>query len=373
MKKETELSALFVLPTDAIGGAERVAMNLAYHLSSVHKYEHIYIYILCKGNKAGGWKYLETFKNVSIIYNDYKNEKTSLLPFVLYLLKKNIKYEVVYSTHTHVNSLLSLLKKSYLIRANFLIARESTVITDRFSGLKSYIYSFLYKLYGSHDLLICQTKYMKKELVRSRGSRIAKKIEVIQNPINVKYLASHNLSEMYSGRNTIVIVGRLVEIKNHILLLEVIKNLRNDSVIGDEFRLNIVGDGPMLSCLKGYVIANDIEKYVAFLGHVESPYSLMNGADIGVVTSLKEGFPNVILEMMASGTKYIITTPCAGDLGELNLVRVLPDFDESTLYGEIVNALQYKYDFSEKYYRQVIERDVSVFWKKIEDLCHESK
>jgi len=51
----------------------------------------------------------------------------------------------------------------------------------------------------------------------------------------------------------------------------------------------------------------ELEDYVEFLGHRRDAIELIASSEVQLVTSVREGFPNVVLEAMASGTPVVTT------------------------------------------------------------------
>lgn len=100
----------------------------------------------------------------------------------------------------------------------------------------------------------------------------------------------------------ILSVGRLIELKGHHLVIMAIK--QHDNVI-----FAIAGDGPDQKKLKQLAVELGIEKRILFLGPLLQP-SLSNwyqAADLSVLASSREGWANVLLESMASGTPVVAT------------------------------------------------------------------
>lgn len=346
---------LFVLPTDSIGGAERVAKNVILHLLDDDFL--VELIVLSRGNN-GSWGDLSAIPGFKVIYLNANSEKRCFIKLIACLFKDRKEYDMLYTTHTHVNALFSMLIKFRFLSVRQHVARESTVIYDRFFGFKKIIMDTLYFLYRDIDVLVFQTEYMRKRLLEEvpRLERLNHK--VIRNPINFKYIddklneSKINCSKKYE----IIFVGRLVKIKNLALVLNCLKEL---SLLTEELNLTVVGSGEDESELRELTQSLQIEQYVTFVGNVDNPYKFMKTSDLGVVSSIKEGFPNVIIEMMASGTKKIITTPCAGDLDTLPQVNVLKGFSKEEMTEAIINEWKTRSDNSSCYrkYAQSINVD----------------
>jgi len=279
------------------------------------------------------------------------------------------KFDYVFSSHTHVNAVLSLLRKMGLIDVGFLIGRESTFIFDRFSGIKKIIFYLLYRFfYGQHDLLICQTERMKSSLVAALKFSPAKNVSVIPNPINIERIdngiSDENDKEVFAGvEKRIVACGRLVPIKGFDVLIESFAKIRSDGINASLF---IIGDGPERNRLCQLSKNNFVDNHVFLLGYQENPARWLCGADMGVVSSEREGFPNVILEMMASRVKNIVSTPCTDGLSVLPEVSVSAEFSVSSLSETMKSVLTCDIDRSSNYRRYVVEnRSVASFWSEI--------
>jgi glycosyltransferase involved in cell wall biosynthesis len=369
MKKKIKNNALFVLPTDMLGGAEKVSMNLIDYLHEQSIFSEIDVYFLCKG-RSGRWVKFEGKKGINLFYNDYNSEKSSLPALFVFFLRHRRRYDFVYSTHMHINSCISLFLKLGLFSVRFKVARESTVISDRFRGVKGKLLSLLYKCYGEHDLLICQTEHMRCRLIETNNESIAKNIAVIPNPLAYATIRSQilgNSKKNVSGTSfNIIMVGRLVSVKNHQLALNAVAILNSKGKVFSGFKLIIVGEGQLRKGLENLARKLRISSYIKWVGYLESPYQSMAEADMGLLTSSKEGFPNVLLEMMASGTKYIMTTPCAGDLNSLKSIKIVDNFEAETLAEALDTAISEKNDFSKMYIEQASKRNVSGYWGSIE-------
>ena len=359
---------LVVLPTAILGGAERVMFNLVYYMLE-NNYK-VTILIMSRG-KQDGWESIESHPNLSLIINNYKSEKISIIPILMSLisLSRNHNYNYAFSSHTHINGLLSLTRKMRLFKTEFLISRESTFIFERFYGIKRQIFKLIYKfMYGKQDLIICQTIDMKSSLIKNLGFKPAKIIEAIPNPVNLKYIKNQLTTEKFSEPlfgNIIVGCGRLIPLKKFDLLIEAFATLVSSF---PKAGLVIIGDGPERENLENLVKVLGIENKVVFTGKIGNPIKWFNRADIGVISSEIEGFPNVLIEMMASGTKQVITTPCTDGVNHIPYITVTESCSQGAIQKSLRDHLKNPVDNAINH-RKYIEdnRSVKVFWEKVQE------
>ena len=108
---------------------------------------------------------------------------------------------------------------------------------------------------------------------------------------------------------TVVTVGRLVEQKGLDVLLAAWAKVVE---VLPDWRLALVGDGPMASELKALARGLKIEGNVDWIGHVSDPYPLLRCAKFFVMTSRFEGMPNALLEAMACGLPAVVSDSSPG-------------------------------------------------------------
>ncbi|WP_440698176.1 glycosyltransferase, partial [Candidatus Pelagibacter sp. HIMB1709] len=102
-------------------------------------------------------------------------------------------------------------------------------------------------------------------------------------------------------------VGRLTIQKNHQLTILAISKLINHYKINN-LRLRILGDGELKQDLLFMIRKLKLQKYVKLVGNC-NPVNLLNKSDIFIASSLYEGMPNSLLEMICY-KKVIISTKC---------------------------------------------------------------
>lgn len=368
----TPLSILIVLPTAIIGGAERVAFNLAMHL--VDHGDNVTVYAMSRGPQSG-WKELEGRQGFTLIVRSFPSEKRSLGPFAaaMFRLSRAETYDVVYSSHVHVNAALSALRFSGVLRCRHLVSRESTMIFDRFTGPKRVAANFFYRIcYGRQDLLIYQTPAMRSSLIAALGYEPVRKGRILVNPVNIAFIdRMAKMKPLPAPKGKMIVAcGRLVPIKGFDLLLEAFSDV---AARQPDVELVILGQGTERQSLKKSVNDLGLEGKVSFPGHLDNPYRWFACADVGVISSLKEGFPNVILEMMSSGTRAIVSTPCTDGLNGLPNVHIIAKMSKQELCSAICDALDNNSD-SRKAYRQYVEevRSTSSYWQSIQEVLRAS-
>lgn len=138
---------------------------------------------------------------------------------------------------------------------------------------------------------------------------------------------SSSLTKKYQlAEFTILFVGRLMETKGVIYLLEAVQLLKKS---GRNFTAIIVGSGPLETELKTFVSTHDLQKEIIFEGWV-TPSKLPSyyaTASVFVGPSLYEAQGLVFVEALASGTPVITTAGNGPD-----------DFVENGVNGYLVRA-----------------------------------
>jgi glycosyltransferase involved in cell wall biosynthesis len=352
--------ALFIVITDYPGGAERVTFSLAAELATRSGWE-VEVKIVCS-------KLTDSFServlppSVRVSYGPAQNWFLAfpLLPFRLMFRR----YDLVFTTHVYTNALLSLLRRMRLVRTGRLVLRESTSPFDRFSGARASRFRFLYRAYGEEDLIIAQTGYMAEHVRPWLPARSAARLGVLPNPVNTKMIESAaaqplepTLRQCLEGHRNVLFCGRLIDCKQPQIALRAFRIALKDDELA---QLVFLGAGPLESGLRQQATEAGLADRILFLGFRSDPFPIMAACQYGLVTSFKEGFPNVVVEMMACEMHKIIVTPCAGDLEKLPAVTVTHAFGGE----EIAEALKAAVDgenCSEVYRDFAATRSVSAY------------
>lgn len=110
----------------------------------------------------------------------------------------------------------------------------------------------------------------------------------------------------------LVACGRLVEQKGYTYMFKALKLVAEQQ----DFRFWILGVGPLEDKLKQLRDSLGLSGKIEFLGFQDNPFKYMAAADVFVLSSLWEGFGNVVAEAMICGTA-VISTNCPYGPGEI--------------------------------------------------------
>jgi glycosyltransferase involved in cell wall biosynthesis len=108
-------------------------------------------------------------------------------------------------------------------------------------------------------------------------------------------------------------VGRMIEAKNHIVLIDSVARLRYDGI---DARLVLAGDGPLRAELQQRAACAGIAEAVTFTGNLADVRPILGALDVFVLPSLYiETFSNAALEAMAMRKPVILSD--AGGAAEM--------------------------------------------------------
>lgn len=323
---------LVVIPTDDVGGAERILQLLAKQFAMAGAM--VDVVVLARGNR-GGWSGLPLQIRLHFVAAQSVVVGALLAMPLLRRLSRPSGFLLALASHTHCNGYLSVLRQLHVLVVGTLVVRESTSIADRFRGIKRRLIRGIYRYcYGGVDVVICQTSRMKEALLSFVPALQRLQVLVVPNPTDwqkIRKLATSSgevvLPQLYA-----VAVGRLIPVKGFAVLLQAYASIPPANRV---FSLVLIGDGPERQALESSASALGIGDRVVFVGHARNPYPYMAGAAFGVLSSHIEGFPNVVLEMIALG-KRVVATDCAGDLRSLPNVQICLPGD----VGALASAMQ---------------------------------
>jgi glycosyltransferase involved in cell wall biosynthesis len=298
MKK---ISIIFILPDLETGGAERIVTTIANHLP-----REIFEPKILLLRKEGG--YIELLKDdIEIIDIETPRIRHSLKPILKEIRKR--KPDIVFSGFGEINAYLSLFIK-FFPNTKF-IARETNVVSQHVTRKEI---RFFYKFYNNYHRIICQSDDMQNDLIENFKIKKEKLIK-INNPVDFEFIEKKlEISQRPASFNdefkNIVAIGNLSARKGFDNLLKVFSHLQNEKIL-----LHILGDGRDKEVL--HQMKSDLKlENLIFHGQQKNPYQFLKFADLFVLSSRYEGFPNVLLEAGACGT-FSLANNCPGGISEI--------------------------------------------------------
>ncbi|MFT0848551.1 glycosyltransferase family 4 protein [Actinomycetaceae bacterium L2_0104] len=200
------------------------------------------------------------------------------------------------------------------------------------------------KLRGAHHAITI-SDYNRQYLRATFGDEACRNLHLIRNGLELERFPVR-IRHAVGSVPRLLGVGRLVEKKGFELLIDAARILRDR---GMDFRMDIVGEGPLREILRNMIEENNLRRQVSLLGPRTQMEvrALLEGADLFVAPFVvgrdgnADGLPTVLLEAMASGV------PCvAGDVTAVGeVVRtgetgwLVPSGDRVALVAAILEAL----------------------------------
>ena len=288
------MKILFIISSLSSGGAERVLSLLANEFIKKNK-----ITITTFSNEDSFYPLNNNIKHIKLnllqnssnifesLFNSFKRIK------ILTNVIKNENPDIVISFMTHTNILSIIVSK---------MVGKKIIISERiaYDFYNSRLLNLARKfIYPFSNALITQTIEDKKNY------SFLKNVYVIYNPIQIN---NHNIN--IKKENIILAIGRFDKQKGFDILIKVY------SKIDTNWKLYIAGEGSERKNLENLIKDLNLENKVILLGRIKNIFKWYEKSSIFVLSSKKEGFPNVLIEAMAFGCA-VMSFDCPYGPGEI--------------------------------------------------------
>ncbi|UPM54166.1 glycosyltransferase family 1 protein [Gottfriedia acidiceleris] len=236
--------------------------------------------------------------------------KTYSVKEIYAAIKKYGPYDVVHA-HTLFNCGIANLA-ARLAGIKIRISHAHTTLDTNQSLIRTIYKRIMRKLINitSTKLLACSNgagRYLfgEKELGKIRYSYYPNVIDYtkfLEPPL--KEVKKFKEEADLENRFVIGHIGRFMDAKNHLFLIEIMKNILKKQ---KNITLLLVGDGELRASIEEEVKKFGIEENIKFVGVREDIPTLLHSMDLFVFPSLYEGLGLVLLEAQASGISCIVS------------------------------------------------------------------
>ena len=164
--------------------------------------------------------------------------------------------------------------------------------------------------YSKFDCIIGVSESTKRDFDEIFHNRFNTRVlyNVIDDTAIREKSAATTIKIPYTGKFTVLSVGRLSPPKNYMRLLRTHRRLLDAGIDHD---LWILGEGPERADLEKFVAVNKLKESVWMPGFVENPYPIIKQCDLAVCSSDWEGYSTFITESVILG-RPIVTTDVSG-------------------------------------------------------------
>lgn len=294
---------LFFIPALNAGGAERVMVTLANYLA--RKNHTIRILTL---NSDESFYQVDT--RVTIVGMNICFQKQGVLRkietlFVEFKRRQMFISEVesfkpdVILSFLFTTNIISISAKKYCKCPLYISERNAPDSYGKIERLLNQLF------YPKSDVIVCQGKNVAEFYSRYGGKCI-----IIPNPINPAAIGNSTGIK----KKRIVSVGRLIPQKNHKILIDAFALVEKEF---PDYELEIFGEGELRTQLQDQINSLKLQEKVHLCGNRKNVMTTVADYACFVLSSNYEGFPNVLLEAMASGMPVISTDFSTGIAREL--------------------------------------------------------
>ena len=285
------------------GGAERAAVTLANELS--RRFERVDLIAM---DPSGPLRDLLA-EEVHVVDLGTSQGRRTFLKLVSYLRRE--KPDIVMSLLTVPTILLGLTKVVLMRKSPFLVGSERSYYSDIYEreGRARLLYSLYYLAariaYRLTDCNIALTTGIRDRMV-SRNLVKRSKTVVLPNAIDLSKRVVFSRAKRSERRcMNLLAIGRLNELKDYPTMIRAVKIVQENY----DVHLDILGEGELRNQLSLLIQELGLEKQISLRGNFLETQTWFERTDVFVLSSLAEGFPNVLLEALAHGIP-IVSTDC---------------------------------------------------------------
>ena len=330
---------IFLIPSLSGGGAERVASNLLPYIS-----QHFDVTLALLENRlrhpVPEKVRLKAFSGPL----ESQIAHISRIPYHVFSLarlvrKYNVRIVLSFMEHANILNLLTAF-----------ITNHKTVISQRVEPNRPYankgilgqlILRASRLLYPKAGQVVAVSEGIRKILLSDYGLA-PERLSVINNPVDIEKLSYQAKASLPSGIPVkfLLHVGRMnLAHKGQDVIIEVFNIIHRQH---PDIFLVLVGDGPDRDRIKAQVERFGLGNAIILAGWQDNVAVFMARADVFVLASRYEGWPNVLMEAMACGCPVVATDCDTGPreiLGDNEHGLLVPVDDHEAMALEVEKLL----------------------------------
>ncbi len=300
------------------GGAENAIVRLLNHWAEVGRDVRLIV------NQDTGPLKDKLSKDVSVTALGVKSTFANIPRLILHLRKDRPWVFMTALLSPNVAGLLAARLSGLNLPVVSLVRNQTTPELQTMpSWRSSLIRPMLRVAYRRADAIGCVATPVSEDLVQLFDLNRSKVHETF-NPIILPDPESLNTRPDYFPETgpVILAIGRLVPQKDYQTVLKAFAKYRASA----EGHLVVLGDGPLQEDMKALAAELGVSEHVTWAGFQPAPHAALAHADLFILLSLFEGFPNVIGEALACGNRIVATDAPGGTA----------DILENGTYGHLV-------------------------------------
>jgi glycosyltransferase involved in cell wall biosynthesis len=258
------------------------------------------------------WTLLDTTADGNVLassYNRIRKASVRLFKFIFYILFFKYDYILIFTGagwSFWEKGIMSLIAKN-LSRAKIILAPRSGFIINDLSG-NGRLSHFISLVIGKVDVVICQSSFWKTLFKKVAPIGCDTEFIVIENIIDIDKYAQLPVRCLEKNEKvTILFMAWVTRNKGIFELIEAIKLLKASKL---KFNLIVGGKGDDYEIIKKEIKISGLSDCVDLKGWIigDEKLAIIANADIFVLPSYFEGYPNALLEAMASAKACIATS-----------------------------------------------------------------
>lgn len=301
---------IICIPSLRLGGAAKIALNLCEYYSQNNT--HVTVLLTAQSNSELVFTDVPSGVAVVSVPQRFSNRLLSFGNKILWMSKffKRNKPDAILAVRHDATVPSSIAWKLAGKPGGFYI-REINPISKTLQRHWVMV-KMLKRAYSSANGIIANSKDVLASL-KEKDWVATDKMFAIDNPVLTQsiYTKADQIIDdpwlINNGLPLIVTIGRLQKMKAHETLIKAFKIVKNKL----NCNLMIIGDGEEHDNLEKLIDNLDLTSNVRLTGGIENPFPYLKAAEVFVLTSVYEGFGNVLVEALSLGKK-IVSTDCIG-------------------------------------------------------------